>query len=98
MQGFPAQRNILAEPVIVLDSKESSAAKTAISSITGSFVSRLPGRELAEKSTFEEVAYLILHGELPKASELAERPAASRASVVPGPLVELLGVCRAIRR
>jgi citrate synthase len=75
------------------------AGETAIST-----VGRLPGAtaeglsyrgypigELAEKTTFEEVAYLLLHGELPTARQLAEfqkRVAVARR--LPEPLRDLL--------
>ncbi|MBG1231215.1 citrate/2-methylcitrate synthase [Aestuariivirga litoralis] len=36
--------------------------------------------DLAEKSTFEEVAYLLIHGELPKAAELAAFDKALKAA------------------
>jgi citrate synthase len=49
------------------------AGETAISTITGGLRYRgYPVTELAEKTTFDEVAYLLLHGELPTASQLKE--------------------------
>lgn len=48
-------------------------------------------RELAVKSTFEETAYLLLHGRLPNASELKEFEANIRAErSVPDEVVDLL--------
>ncbi|MCS6978070.1 MAG: citrate synthase [Gemmatales bacterium] len=47
------------------------AGETAISTVTGGLRYRgYPIGELAEKTTFEEVAYLLLHGELPRRAEL----------------------------
>ena len=47
--------------------------------------------ELATHSTFEETAYLILYGELPKAEELAEfRAGLSRAMGVPKEIIDTL--------
>jgi 2-methylcitrate synthase/citrate synthase II len=68
------------------------AGETAISTVTGGLRYRgYPVTELAEKATFDEVAYLLLHGELPTRSQLEgflRRVAAARQ--LPGPLVELL--------
>ncbi len=47
--------------------------------------------ELAERATFEEVAYLILHGALPKAAELADfRQRLKEGRSLPGPLRAVL--------
>ena len=47
------------------------AGETAISTVTGGLrYCGYPVTELAEKSTFDEVAYLLLHGELPTRSQL----------------------------
>jgi citrate synthase len=68
------------------------AGETAISTVETGLTYRGYGIEdLAEHSTYEEVAYLVLHGELPKAAELAafhKRLAA--AAVVPPELIETL--------
>jgi 2-methylcitrate synthase len=49
------------------------AGETAISTITGGLRYRgYPVTELAEKATFDEVAYLLLYGELPTASQLTD--------------------------
>src|SRR5262249_48779929 len=49
------------------------AGETAISTVTGGLRYRgYAVTELAEKSTFDEVAYLVLHGELPTSGELEE--------------------------
>src|SRR6516225_9671132 len=58
------------------------AGETAISTVTGGLRYRgYPVTELAEKTTFDEVAYLLLHSELPTAGQLADfqrRVAAAR--------------------
>jgi citrate synthase len=68
------------------------AGETAISTITEGLSYRgYPVTELAERSTFDEVAYLLLHGDLPNASQLADfrrRVAAARS--LPEPLRVLL--------
>jgi citrate synthase len=49
------------------------AGETAISTVTGGLRYRgYPVVELAEQSTFDEVAFLLLHGELPTRSQLAD--------------------------
>src|SRR5205823_6953470 len=67
------------------------AGETAISSIEDGLRYRgYPVTELAEHATFDEVAYLLLYGELPKKKELAEfqkRVAAARH--IPACLTEL---------
>ena len=59
------------------------AGETTISTIAEGLSYRgYPVTELAERSTFDEVAYLLLHGDLPDARRLAEfrrRVAAARA-------------------
>jgi citrate synthase len=71
-----------------------TAGETAISTITGGLSYRgYAVSELAEKATFEEVAYLLLHGELPTAAQLrsfAERVAQAMRQI-PEPLTRLLG-------
>lgn len=48
------------------------AGETAISTVSGGLQYRgYPVTELAEKTTFEEVAYLLLHGELPTRAQLS---------------------------
>src|SRR4051812_11915477 len=58
------------------------AGETAISTVTEGLRYRgYPVTELAEKATFEEVAYLLLHGDLPTAAQLdgfGKRLAAAR--------------------
>ena len=68
------------------------AGETAISTITEGLSYRgYPVTELTERSTFDAVAYLLLHGDLPDASQLADfrrRVAAARS--LPEPLRVLL--------
>jgi citrate synthase len=68
------------------------AGETAISTITEGLAYRgYPVTELAERCTFDEVAFLLLHGELPNAKQLGEfqnRIAVARR--LPEPLRELL--------
>jgi citrate synthase len=68
------------------------AGETAISTVTGGLRYRgYPIGELAEKACFEEVAYLLLHGELPKKTELAAfNQRVSAARKLPDPLQVLL--------
>jgi citrate synthase len=67
------------------------AGETAISTIVDGLSYRgYPVTELAEKTTFDEVAYLLLHGDLPTAAQLdafQKRVAAARS--IPAPLLEL---------
>jgi citrate synthase len=67
------------------------AGETAISTIVDGLSYRgYPVTELAEKTSFDEVAYLLLHGELPNAAQLAafqKRVAAARQ--LPAPLSAL---------
>jgi citrate synthase len=69
------------------------AGETAISTVVDGLRYRgYAVTELAEKATFDEVAYLLLHGELPTVPQLADfqrRVAAARC--LPGPLINLLG-------
>jgi 2-methylcitrate synthase/citrate synthase II len=69
------------------------AGETAISTVSGGLRYRgYPVTELAEKTNFDEVAYLLLYGELPTVQQLADfqkRIAAARC--LPGPLINLLG-------
>src|ERR1700756_5558302 len=49
------------------------AGETAISTVEGGLRYRgYPVVELAEKTTFDEVAYLLLHGKLPPSGRLAD--------------------------
>src|SRR5207244_10814965 len=68
------------------------AGETAISTVAGGLRYRgYPVTELAEHTSFDEVAYLLLHGDLPTTRQLAEfhkRVAGARS--LPGPLFALL--------
>jgi citrate synthase len=67
------------------------AGETAISTVTGGLSFRgYPVPELAEKATFDEVAYLLLHGELPTTPQLqAFRQRLAQAGTLPAPLTQL---------
>ncbi|MBM4073365.1 MAG: citrate synthase [Planctomycetes bacterium] len=67
------------------------AGETAISTIEGGLRYRgYPVTELAESATFEEVAYLLLHGELPNKTQLADfQKRTSAARSIPPALREL---------
>src|SRR5262249_44172122 len=69
------------------------AGETAISTIAGGLQYRgYKIEELAEHATFEEVAYLILRGELPKRKELEDfQRRVAEASKVPPEIINLLG-------
>jgi 2-methylcitrate synthase/citrate synthase II len=68
------------------------AGETAISTVEGGL--RYRGYsvvELAEKTNFDEVAYLLLHGELPTAAQLLDfQKRMGAARQIPQPLKELL--------
>src|SRR5271155_5327171 len=68
------------------------AGETAISTVEGGLRYRgYPVTKLCERSNFDEVAYLLLHGDLPKKAELAgfqQRVAAARS--IPDALRSLL--------
>jgi 2-methylcitrate synthase/citrate synthase II len=68
------------------------AGETAISTVTGGLRYRgYPVTELAQKSTFDEVAYLLLHGELPTRSQLTElQKRLAAAQKLPSVLSDLL--------
>src|SRR5438876_7787653 len=67
------------------------AGETAISTVTGGLRYRgYPVTELAEKATFEQVAYLLLHGELPTPRQLADfHKRLAGARYLPEPVVEV---------
>jgi citrate synthase len=69
------------------------AGETAISTVAGGLRYRgYPVSELVERSTFDEVAYLLLHGELPTVQQLADfQKRIATARCLPGPLINLLG-------
>jgi citrate synthase len=68
------------------------AGETAVSTVTGGLRYRgYPVPELAESASFDEVAYLLLYGELPTAEQLAGfRQRLAAAQQLPGPLLDLL--------
>jgi len=68
------------------------AGETAISTVeTGLTYRGYAIEDLAANSTYEEVAYLILYGELPKAQEAAAfRERLGRTAVVPKEIIETL--------
>jgi citrate synthase len=68
------------------------AGETAISTVAEGLSYRgYPVTELAEKTTFDEVAFLLLHGELPNARQLEEfRHRIAVARRLPEPLRDLL--------
>lgn len=70
------------------------AGETAISTVTGGLRYRgYPVVELAEHATFDEVAHLLLHGELPTAKELKDfQKRLTTYQELPGPVSDLLKV------
>jgi citrate synthase len=68
------------------------AGETAISTISEGLRYRgYPVGELAEKATFDEVAHLLLHGDLPTRAQLADfQKRVAVARLLPPPLLELL--------
>jgi citrate synthase len=68
------------------------AGETAISTVADGLSYRgYPVTELAEQCSFDEVAYLLLHGELPGAEQLANfQKRVAEARALPNALVELL--------
>src|SRR4029453_2523179 len=69
-----------------------SAGETSISTVeTGLTYRGYTIEDLAEHSTYEEVAYLILYGELPTAAQAAAfRKRLGAAAVVPREIIEAL--------
>src|SRR6185437_3744669 len=69
------------------------AGETAISTVADGLRYRgYPVTELAEKATFDEVAYLLLHGEVPTVQQLADfQKRVAGARCLPSPLLNLLG-------
>ena len=68
------------------------AGETAVSTLAGGLQYRgYAVEDLASNGTFEEVAYLLLHSELPKAAQLAEfRKRLGAAEAVPSPVIAAL--------
>src|SRR5438093_11000647 len=69
------------------------AGETAISTVSGGLSYRgYSIEDLARHSTFEEVAYLLLYGDLPTAEQLDEfRKRLAAAAEVPRPIIDALG-------
>src|SRR5438093_3947796 len=70
------------------------AGETAISTVEGGLRYRgYPVTELAERATFDDVAFLLLHGELPSAARLiAFQKRVAAAQQIPESLRNLLKV------
>ena len=68
------------------------AGETAISTVeTGLTYRGYAIEELAEKSTYEEVAYLVLYGELPTREDLEDfQVRLARGSGVPNEIIDVL--------
>src|SRR4051812_41015394 len=68
------------------------AGETAVSTIAGGLIYRgYSVEDLAENTSFEEVAYLILNGELPKADQLAAfNDRLHQYAPVPAEVIEIL--------
>ena len=68
------------------------AGETSISTVTGGLSYRgYSIEDLARNATFEEVAFLLLHGELPAADQLDDfRKRLKSAIQVPRPIIEML--------
>src|SRR5256885_11013221 len=68
------------------------AGETAISTVTGGLSYRgYSIEDLARDATFEEVAYLLLYGDLPNAKQLKElQSRLQAASQVPQPIINTL--------
>jgi citrate synthase len=83
----------MADPIYSPGLEGIIAGETAISTIAGGLQYRgYSIEDLAAHATFEEVAYLLLHGELPTASQLAAfSKRLIEAATIPTPLVDLLG-------
>ena len=84
----------MSEPIYSPGLEGVVAGETAISTIEGGLRYRgYPVGELVGDASFDEVAYLLLHGELPNRAQLAgfqQRVAAARS--LPQPLLDLLRV------
>src|SRR5437588_2597589 len=68
------------------------AGETAVSTVEEGLRYRgYPVTELAEKTGFDEVAYLLLHGDLPTSKQLTEfQKRVASARKLPEPLLDLL--------
>src|SRR5437868_9041530 len=84
----------MSEPIYSPGLEGVVAGETAVSTIEGGLRYRgYPVGELVEQTGFEEVAFLLLHGELPNRAQLAsfqQRLAGARS--LPAPLLDLFRV------
>ena len=82
----------MAEPIYSPGLEGVIAGETAISTITGGLQYRgYSIEDLGEHSTFEEVAHLLLHGELPRAAALAAfRQRLVASASIPAAMIEFL--------
>jgi citrate synthase len=88
------KESAMSEPIYSPGLEGVIAGETAISTIEGGLRYRgYPVGELVENASFDEVAFLLLHGELPNRAQLAsfQRRLASARSL-PHPLLDLLRV------
>src|SRR5436309_9861400 len=92
---FPqTTEDAMTEPIYSPGLEGIVAGETAVSTIEGGLRYRgYPVGELVENASFDEVAFLLLHGDLPNRLQLASfqrRLAAARS--LPHPLLDLLRV------
>ena len=82
----------MAEPIYSPGLEGVIAGETSISTVTGGLQYRgYSIEDLARRATFEEVAYLLLHGDLPTAEQLdAFEQRLGAAAEVPPALIETL--------
>src|SRR6185503_1145199 len=82
----------MAEPIYSPGLEGVIAGETAISTVSGGLSYRgYSIEDLARHGTFEEVAHLLLHGDLPTAEQLDEfRKRIKAASQVPRPIIDTL--------
>jgi citrate synthase len=83
----------MSEPIYSPGLEGVIAGETAISTIAGGLQYRgYSIEDLAERATFEEVAYLLVHGDPPNADQLGSfRKRLAESAAIPAPLTELLG-------
>ncbi|MGD9721345.1 MAG: citrate/2-methylcitrate synthase [Pirellulales bacterium] len=82
----------MSEPIYSPGLEGVIAGETAISTIAGGLQYRgYSIEDLAERATFEEVSYLLVHGDPPGASQLsAYRKRLAESATIPQPLCDLL--------
>ena len=95
----PSTLNPMAEEIYSPGLEGVIAGETAISTVSGGLSYRgYSIEDLARHGTFEEVAYLLLYGELPTAEQLDEfRKRLKAASQVPRPIIDALATDSADR-